>query len=59
MLIQQVLYAVDAEPFTFGAGKQHVAVTSLGLSQPAFKTASVDLAMGVHRSLRPLPTTRT
>jgi len=36
MLVQQVLHAVDAEPFPFGAGKQHIVVTSLWLPQPGF-----------------------
>ena len=33
MLVQQVLHAVDGEPFTFGVRKQHIAV---GLPQPGF-----------------------
>src|SRR5436189_4572844 len=37
MLVQHVLHTVHAEPFTFGAGKQHRALTSLWLSQPGFQ----------------------
>ncbi len=37
MLVQQVLHAMDAETFTLGAGKQHVAVTALRFSQPGFQ----------------------
>ena len=36
MLVQQVLHVVDAEPFPFGVGKQHILVTSLWLPQPGF-----------------------
>ena len=58
MLGQQVLHAVDAETFTLGAGKEHVSVTALRFANQAFSTASVDLARGVQRSLRPLPIKR-
>lgn len=37
MLVQHILHAVDAEPLTFGAGKQHLAIPSLGLSKPSFQ----------------------
>jgi hypothetical protein len=37
MLVQQVLYAVDAETLAFGVGKQNVSVTSLWLTQPGFQ----------------------
>ena len=37
MLVQHILHAVDAEPFTFGAGKQHLGMPSLWLSQPGFQ----------------------
>jgi hypothetical protein len=36
MLVQQVLHAVDAEPFPLGAGKQDLAIISFWLSQPSF-----------------------
>ena len=37
MLVQQVLYAVDAETFTLEVGEKHVSVTSLRLAQPSFQ----------------------
>jgi hypothetical protein len=37
MLGQQVLHAVDAETFTLGAGKEHVAVTTLRFPKPGFQ----------------------
>ena len=37
MLVQQVLHAMDAETCALGAGKQHVTVTALRLTQPGFQ----------------------
>ena len=37
MFVQQVLHAMDAEPVTFSAGKQHVIVTALWFLQPGFQ----------------------
>jgi len=41
MLGQQVLYAVDAETFTLGVGKEHVAVTAWRFSKPGFSARQV------------------
>jgi site-specific recombinase XerD len=40
MLGQQVLHAMDAERFTLGAGKEHLAITTLRLSHPGFQPAA-------------------
>ena len=37
MLVQQVLHTVDTETFTFEVGEEHLSVTSLRLTQPAFQ----------------------
>ena len=37
MLVQQVLYTMDAEAFPLSVWEQHVSVTSLALAQPGFQ----------------------
>ena len=59
MLVQQVLHAMDAETVTLALGNSTSPSPRCGSRSQAFNTATVDLAMGVQRSLRPLPMTRT
>jgi len=44
MLGQQVLHTVDAETFTLGAGKEHVAATALRFSKPGFQHGECGLS---------------
>ena len=46
MLVEQVLHTVDAETFTFSAGKQHLSLTSLRLSQPGFQNGECGFGNG-------------
>ena len=54
MLVQHVLHAMDTEPFTSGAGKQHIFVTALWLSQPGFQHSSRGFGQGYAAFLAPL-----
>ena len=44
MLVQHVLHAVNAEPFPFGVGKQHIVVISLWLGHESVETTQIYLA---------------
>ena len=55
MLVQQVLHAMDAEPFAVGAGKQHTAVTSLRLTKPTFQHGECQFGDGCAALLPPFP----
>src|SRR6266849_3427407 len=54
MFIQNVLDAMDAEPFAVGAGKQHATVTSLRLTKPRFQHGECQFGDGCTALLSPL-----
>ena len=48
MLGQQVLHAVDAEPFPLSVGEQYLSVTALGLAQPRFSARRLSIWRGAY-----------
>jgi len=54
MLVQQVLHAMDTEPFPSGAGKQHTLVTALWLSQSGFQHGACGIGQGYAAFFTPL-----